>query len=508
MQKKLLAAISALALVGCATEPKPLTIEDRKAFSKFLSDNLTAGQVKPAEPITLYEAMARALKYNLDHRVKMMEASLAKRDFTLARYDVLPQLVANSGYYSRDNDPGASSLSLLSGQQSLEPSTSSERQLFTTDLTASWNVLDFGLSYIRAQQLGDEALIYQERQRKAINEIMEDVRITYWRAASAERLSRELAAIQADVNDAYEKSRRLYKNRKTSPLSALAYQRELNEILDEAQRLQHELTLEKKRLAQLMNLPAGQDFSIVLPDRKQAPAIFGLPLGEAIRVALDNRPEVREAAYRIRMGDRDLTKALLEALPGVELYGAFNYDTNDFLFNNDWAAWGARASWNVIRVFETPKRRQRAKAQIMLERQRALATAMAVSSQVHVSIVRYAAMQRSLETAKRSHHVQREILSQIKASADARNTSYQTLIRERMNMIVAEARYDIAYADVQDAYAGVHAAMGADPFGSDITGAEDISTLTKSLRKLWMTREGKETAGEQAVYSLKYSSKS
>jgi len=84
-----------------------------------------------------------------------METDLARADYDLSRYDQLPKVVASGGFFGRDNQPGASSISLLSGNESLEPSTSTEREFFSGDLTASWNILDFGLSKIakRSSQL-------------------------------------------------------------------------------------------------------------------------------------------------------------------------------------------------------------------------------------------------------------------------------------------------------------------------------------------------------------------
>ena len=71
----------------------------------------------------------------------------------LANLEMLPQLVANAGFSNRDNFSGSSSSALLSsssvGDQSLVSSTSSERDVIDADLTLSWDVLDFGLSYVR-----------------------------------------------------------------------------------------------------------------------------------------------------------------------------------------------------------------------------------------------------------------------------------------------------------------------------------------------------------------------
>ena len=45
--------------------------------------------------------------------------------------------------------------------------------------------------------------------------------------------------------------------------------------------------------------------------------------------------------------------------------------------------------------------------------------------------------------------------------------SEQTLIREEMNTLVAEVKYDIAYAGLQNAFGNVYASMGLDPFGDE-----------------------------------------
>lgn len=482
----LVCTVCAAALAsGCATKPEPLTAEDRAAFSDYLQKLGADGRNAPVVSITLEEAMARALKHNVDHRVAMMEAALAARDFDLSRYQLLPQVVANGGYYGRNNFAGASSRSLISGRESLEPSTSSERDLLTADLTASWNILDLGLSYIRSRQLADEALVQEERRRKVINDIIEEVQTTYLRAASADRLSRQLEDIKADVTKAYEDSRALYASRQTSPISALAYQRELNEIRTDALTLQRDLHSAKSRLAQLINLPTGQQFTIALPDRGAEPPSINLPLEAAIREALDQRPEVREAAYRLRMSDREITKAMLEALPGVDIYAGLNFDSNDFLFNNDWRSWGARASWNLIRLFETPMRRKRAKAFNALESERALATVTAVSSQVHLSLTRYAVLLESLRAAEQSNKVQKEILDHTIIAAEANKSSFQTLVRERMNSIITEARYDIAFADARAGFAAIHTTLGRDPYGPGLTGDETLEATATALGKHW-----------------------
>ena len=42
--------------------------------------------------------MARALKYNVDYKVEIMEKALRIKNLNLAHYKLLPELVVNSGY--------------------------------------------------------------------------------------------------------------------------------------------------------------------------------------------------------------------------------------------------------------------------------------------------------------------------------------------------------------------------------------------------------------------------
>jgi outer membrane protein TolC len=485
----LIGTAAAMALAGCAVTPQPLTPSEREATAAENLAQVDANQEPVTGPIDLYEAMARALRYNLDYRVQVMEQALRSRELNLGRYDMLPQVVASSGYAGRNNFSGASSLSLLTRRQSLEPSTSAERDIFTSDLTMSWDVLDFGLSYVRAQQRSDEVLIALENRRKVANRIIEDVRTSYWRAVSAERLLNQLRILEASVSDALSNSERIAERRVQAPLTALTYQRELIEIQAEIRRLQRELVIAKAQLAALMNLRPGTEFSLVLPDRGSPLPPVNYAADDLMLTALQNRPELREVSYRQRINVRELDAALLRALPSFRGVLGVNYDSNDFLYNNDWITWGARASWNVLNLFRLPADRAAVRAQGDLLEQRELALTMAVITQVHVSRARYAHLTNELDTAARQMAVQSRILEQIRAGYRAGAMSRQTLLREEMNTLVAEVKYDIAYADAQNAYANLFSSLGIDEFGADLNGQEDIATMRRSLSTMWQGRE-------------------
>lgn len=489
MKLKLLLGLSVTALLsGCAVKPEPLTPSVLQTTAEKNFERVDAEQEPVTASIDLYEAMARALKYNLDYKVEMMDEALKSRELNLSRYDMLPQLVASAGYAGRNNYSGASSLSLITRRQSLEPSTSAEKNLYTADLTLSWDVLDFGLSYVRAKQNADEVLISQERRRKVANRIIEDVRTAYWRSVSAQRLLDKLQLLEDSVTATLENSERLAERRLSAPLTALTYQRELVEIQASVRRLQRELVIAKAQLAALMNLKPGTEFSLALPDRGQAMPEVKYSGEDMMLTALQNRSELREVSYRQRINAKELDAALLSALPSFRGILGVNVDSNDFLHNSDWMQWGARASWNVLNLFRYPAQKKAVKAQDDLLQQRELALTMAVITQVHVARARFAHLTEELSTASHQMRVQDKIMAQIRAGHKAGAMSQQTLLREEMNTLVAEVKYDIAYADTQNAYANLFGSMGIDDFSPDITGRENVQTLRASLTKLWDDR--------------------
>lgn len=483
-----MAVAGSLMLHGCSVLPEPLTVTELAQSAAERLAELQAEQYPVKGPIGLYEAMARAIKFNLDQKVEERERILRSTQLELSRYDMLPKLVSNSGYAARDNFSGSSSLSLLTRTQSLEPSTSAERQIGTQDITFSWHILDFGLSYVRAQQNADKVLMAEENRRKVVHRMIEDVRTAFWRALSAQRLLSQLHSLEREVSSTLSESDRIFDQKKTSPMTALTYKRELIEIQREIEALQGELQIAKVQLAALMNLKPGTRFVLAETRRRYPSLQFRETEKKMILTAFRNRPELREIAYRRRINDKEARAALLELLPGLQIYTGQNWDSNDFLFNTEWVNWGAKASFNAIKLFRYPAHLDELDARDAMLHARAKSVAMAIVTQLFVSRVRYAHASRTLRTARRYYKVQRDIRDQVRAGVEAGDVGKHTLIREKMNTLVARVKLDLAYSEIQNAYANIYAAMGLDPYPLHVTGEEDVRSLTKELKRLWTKR--------------------
>ncbi len=478
----------AASLSGCALTPEPLSFGQLEVISANNLANVTANQEPAHGAISLHEAMARAVKYNLDHRVEMMQAQLRQTELRLAHYALLPSAVANSGYSSRNNDLSSGERNILTGVETAPRTTSTERNHTVSDLSFSWNILDFGLSYVRARQSADKVLIAEEAKRKVMHRIIEDTRTAYWRAVSSDRMIQKLKGLEARVRNAQSNARKLSRDQDASPITALTYERELIEIKRTSQLLQHELSVAKAQLAALMNLRPGSDFGLAGGSLDAAAPVIEIDAQDMISAALLNRAELRDIAYQQRINDREATAALLELLPGIQLYAGSNYDTNHYLMHKEWVTWGAKASWNLVRTFQYPAKRGVIDGQNKLLDARALALTMAVMTQVHVSRIRYANMVRELQTARDFLDVQTRLVRQMRNEAAADRISEQTLIREELNALVAEVKRDIAFAAMQSAFANVFASVGLDPYASDVAADLPVAELATQIKSLWFER--------------------
>ena len=98
--------LTASLLAGCSVKPQLIGSDEMNGFVTTNAEQLVANQEPVSGAIGLYEAMARALKYNLDHRVEMMNVALAARVADVKSAAMLPQVVAASGYNGRDPSAG------------------------------------------------------------------------------------------------------------------------------------------------------------------------------------------------------------------------------------------------------------------------------------------------------------------------------------------------------------------------------------------------------------------
>lgn len=482
------ALLVSLALAGCAITPTPTT--DAEVARRTADDRarMFVDQEPIAGPLTYPEVAARALKYNLDYRLKAMEGALSQGLLDVSRWDMFPRLLLNAGYVTRDPGDGSRTYTVETGFESLFHQTSSERNRSIASAEFSWNVLDFGVSYYRAKQQADQVMIAEERKRKVVQNILSDTRNAYWRALGAQRLSGRIDTLLGRSRAALDRARQIESQGLMPQPQVLAYQRALLDAIVLLQYRRQELELAKQELSALMNLPPGTPFTLAdSPDvALPAPPADVAKLEE---LALNRRPELREEDYRSRITANDVRRAIVSALPGIGFDVNARYDSNRFLLENAWIDGGLRMSMNLFKLASIPTLMRANETQKQVDEARRMAQAMAVMTQVRVAMLRYGLSIAEFEQVSQSASVDQRLLGYARSAATARVEGELEVIRNEARALLSEYQRQIAYANAQAAWGRVYNSLGydVDPPPQQASVAEIAGAIDRSLGQ-W--REG------------------
>lgn len=486
LRKSVLATALAAAISGCSVSPQVIPPEDVLETVQSDISRLGLDESKVEGAISINEAIARAVKYNREKKLRTLESALAQGQIDLIEHEMLPSMTASAGYTERNNFAASASVTFVDGEPSplgANPSysVSQDKTRSTSDIAFSWNILDFGLSYVRANQQADRYLIAKERERKVAHNITQEVRAAYWRAVSAERLLQRITPLIVDASKALDNSRKVEQLRLRSPLEALYYQREMLDVLSSLQSLREDLISAKTELASLMGMKPGTMFDLADVDQPDftVPEV-SVSLEEMEERALSQRPELVETYYQKRISASDTRAAMLSMLPGVSLQAGAYRDNSDFLLNQDWTSVGASISWNLFDVFKVGAERDLAKTREALVEEQRLAASMAVLTQVHLANIRYAQARKSFNLADQYFDVAQRINTQARNSAQTQRGSELDLIRESLNSVLAELRRDMAYAELQNSYGRIFVTMGMDLLPEDYK-QSNLSGLTSEI---------------------------
>ena len=460
-------SLGTLLVAGCAVTTAPLhpgEIADRVRSDR---ERMYVDQEPVRAPLTLEEAAARVIKYNLDDRLQLMESALQQGVLDVSQFDMLPRLTASAGYVARGNE-------FYSQYQTLgdpyDPNLPYSRSTESTRLLAgaelSWNLLDFGISYYRARAQSDQVLIAEERKRKVIQNVMQDVRSAYWRALGAQRLADSLDHLLARTSTALERAREAERQGLLPVPQALSYQRALLDTLTQLQTRRQELELARAGLAALMNLPPGSRYALSDLAEGELPAA---PEGvaELEDVALNSRPELREEDYRKRVSATEIRRALASTLPAISFDVGANYDSNKFLLNHAWVESGIGVSLNLFRLAAIPAIRRQGEVQGQVDETQRMAQAMAILTQVRVATLRYGLARSEYDTYSQSAGVADRLAGYARASASSRVGSELELIRSEARALLSEYQRHIAYADAQAAWGRLYNSLGLDVEADD-----------------------------------------
>lgn len=473
-----------LVLAGCSTVvPAPLTQQDL-APATLADGEATRQGVDPIQaPLTLDNALARALKYNLDRRARMMEEALALNQLDVTKFDMLPKVLAQAGYSWRDNDRISQSRNADTGALSPSNFISQERAHGLGGLDLSWSLLDLSLGHYGAQQQADRLLIATEKRRKAMHLLMQDVRTAYWRAAAAQKLRSDVSQTITLAEDALKDSRQSEAERVRNPLDALRYQRQLLENLRLLEAIGQELSSAQVELASLINAPLGQQIVLADTDAKNIDdTALTLPIATLEEAVLANNADLRETHYNARLARLETRRTMARLFPNLSLNLGARYDTDNYLVNRNWQEAGVQMSFNLVNLLTAPTQIKLAEAGVALADQRRMAMQLGVLTQMHLARLSLMNARAQFDRADAIYAVDLNIADMVRNRAAAQTQSKLESVSNATSAILSLLRRYQALAQVHAAESKLVANLGLEPkIGS--VGELSLAQLTDQVRR-------------------------
>jgi outer membrane protein TolC len=494
-------AASALFMTGCATiAPEPLNSQSLRTASDQQALRKDVEQIRG--PLTLEEALARGLKYNMDRRVKMMEESLALGQLDVAKFDMLPKLVAGAGYSWRDNDRVSRGYDSVTRGPSNTNSVSSDREHQTRSLEFSWSLLDLGMGYYGSRQAADRMLVATERRRKAMHLLMQDIRTAYWRAASAQLLREDVKRTIALAESALADSRTAEFERVRNPLDALRYQRQLLENLRLLESIDQELSSAQVELASLINAPLGQPIPIATSGASNVGAqALEVPIARMEETALVNNPDLRESHYNARIAREEVRRTLVRLFPNLSFNYGLKYDSDSYLVNRNWQEAGLNLSLNLFNLVTGPTQIKLAEAGVALADQRRVAAHLAVLTQVHLARLNLANARGQFDRADAIYNTDSKIAEVSRNRQQAQAQSKLDVVSNETAAILSLLRRYQALAQVHAAENRLLATLGLEPqIGS--TSELSLKDLMEQLQRsapAWQKLSGRPAAQSEGA---------
>ena len=462
---------------GCAVTPEPISEQAHFRRSKADLDVIHSIEFVPTGPITLHEAMARAVSFNLKSRVAQIERGIAEAELDTSNYEMLPTLDLKAG---RD-------------RSDVQVSSSDDRISKTANASFAWNLLDLGVSYARAKQRADEVLIAREKERKAIQDIIRQVNTAFWRAATGQRLMQRVKSLASDLQLAMKSSHRMEQSRATDVITAVAFRREIISSVRQTLSIQRELQEAKAELAELLNIRPGTAFTLSMP--AAGSSLPGLPMSlpDMENHALQNRPELRIEDYNERISEWQAREALYDMLPGLDLTVSRNYSSESTNLSPNWISAGMHLGMNLFNLFSGSSEMEAAERRGELARRQRLAVSLAVLTQLHIAHIKYRNAEQQMRLSREIAESDRRLAHLVRIDGEYLRHDFFEAVRVATRQIQSELDEQRSYVDLVSAHADVMHSIGLDVVPAGIP-SNDIQALTDVIRVMtaqWRAPEGK-----------------
>jgi hypothetical protein len=296
-----------------------------------------------------------------------------------------------------------------------------------------------------------------------MHNLIQDVKIAFWRAASAQRLKEQVRNSIKLAEEALGDSKKVEDARLKSPLDALRYQRQVLENLRLLEAIDQELSTARIDLLHLINGPLTTELTVVEPMTTLSHAMLEQPIEQLEELAIMQNADLHEQFYNARIATLETKKALVRIFPNLNLGYGYKHDDDRFLVNQHWNEASAQISYNLMNILSAPSRMKFAEAGIKLADHKRVATQMAVLAQVNVARLQYASAISQFKRADSIWLVDDRINKHVANNARVQKQSKLDQVASNTSMILSLLRRYQSLAQAQAAAGKLQATLGMQP---------------------------------------------
>lgn len=453
-----------LFLFGCTVNHTPMNDGDRAERAKQSFERIfPEDQPTIDHPLSMEEAMARSLKFNLDARVKVQEQILAEADLKVSQLEMLPDFNIEANLLARNSVAGSRSEEIDTGVQNLNYSRSSEDTSQTYKLDLTYDLIELGINYIRAQQDAKRIEIIKERRRAVLQSLMHDTRVAFMRAAVAQMLEDEVVGLKVKSEKALERAQLALDKGLSEPVANLSYRKSLLNVISELDALLSKFSAAKLELAALINVRPGSDVKLMTPSISfgTAPTVKAT-IDQMEVYALLNRPELVEEDYQYEIEKQEQESFWISLLPAIQPSLALNYDNNQFLLNNSWITVGTRVAYNLFDLLTSEPREDQITQKLEFAAVRRDALTLAVLGQVNLAYLRHKEALESLSLAERLYSTATQISDNMQNYLSSGQTTEQEVVMAQVRELLSRVEYYADFIDAQSTLAQLILSLGYD----------------------------------------------
>lgn len=453
-------------LTGCVTTTDQIDLEERRRANLATDlEQIRALQAKlPAGPIGLDQAIELAMRNNFALRVAKFEEEIAKDNAYAERLNMLPDLNAQGRYSYRDRTPRQDYINATTGAVQNSNTIGSFRETKTADLSLTWSVLDFGLSFYRSRQaqLATKSLEMQRIRQAQLLAL--DVTNAYWRAALAEDALDYVRQLESELSRQKEMIALSVRERRIDPIAAKDAEKRLVQLEIIIRDLQAEVSNSRIELSRMMGLQQQYDYKLRRDPIR--PILASLPRPNQLNVpaletyALENRPELYQQDLAVRIRRDDVRASIASMFPDLTFGIGASYDDNRLLNANHWNNAAATIGFNLLSLPSKFARKDAAEDGVDRAKYERLATTVGVMAQTNLAVSDYAVKIDRFLLREESYSLANDLLSMVKESNRAGRVSDLAVTQRVLEDVAEKLQRDRAVVQAIVAYRRMLASVG------------------------------------------------